>query len=233
MKSIRIYCKNDGMYHDVPKGATLEEVYESLGLDLGCCVTSCKVNNRVEGLHYTINDSRDLEYLTLASPSGLRTYTRSLFFVLYKAVRDLYPEAELRIGTPVSGGYFCRLTLPGGITPEVPERLRRRMAEIVASDLPFRRVTAHTTDAIEVFRRQGFTRKVLLLECIGDLYTHYYTLGETVDYFYSALLLRTGQLTVFDLVPFGEGLLLRVPDPEHPDRLRPMTEQHQMFAVFQ
>ena len=108
MKSIRIYCKNDGMYHDVPKGATLEEVYESLGLDLGCCVTSCKVNNRVEGLHYTINDSRDLEYLTLASPSGLRTYTRSLFFVLYKAVRDLYPEAELRIGTPVSGGYFCR-----------------------------------------------------------------------------------------------------------------------------
>ena len=233
MKSIRIYCKNDGMYHDVPKGATLEEVYESLGLDLGCCVTSCKVNNRVEGLHYTINDSRDLEYLTLASPSGLRTYTRSLFFVLYKAVRDLYPEAELRIGTPVSGGYFCRLSLPGGITPEVPERLRRRMAEIVASDLPFRRVTAHTTDAIEVFRRQGFTRKVLLLESIGDLYTHYYTLGETVDYFYSALLLRTGQLTVFDLVPFGEGLLLRVPDPEHPDRLRPMTEQHKMFSVFQ
>ncbi len=75
------------------------------------------------------------------------------------------------------------------------------MAEIVASDLPFRRVTAHTTDAIEVFRRQGFTRKVLLLESIGDLYTHYYTLGDTVDYFYSALLLRTGQLTVFDLVP--------------------------------
>ena len=107
------------------------------------------------------------------------------------------------------------------------------MAEIVASDLPFRRVTAHTTDAIEVFRRQGFTRKVLLLESIGDLYTHYYTLGETVDYFYSALLLRTGQLTVFDLVPFGEGLLLRVPDPEHPDRLRPMTEQHKMFSVFQ
>ncbi len=233
MKSIRIYCKNDGMYHDVPKGATLEEVYETLELNLPCCVTSCKVNNRVEGLHYTINDSRDLEYLTLASPSGLRTYTRSLFFVLYKAVRDLYPEAELRIGTPVSGGYFCRLSLPGGITPEVPERLRRRMAEIVASDLPFRRVTAHTTDAIEVFRRQGFTRKVLLLESIGDLYTHYYTLGETVDYFYSALLLRTGQLTVFDLVPFGEGLLLRVPDPEHPDRLRPMTEQHKMFSVFQ
>ena len=229
MKSIRIYCKNDGLYHDVPKGATLEEVYETLDLNLPCC----KVNNRVEGLHYTINDSRDLEYLTLASPSGLRTYTRSLFFVLYKAVRDLYPEAELRIGTPVAGGYFCRLALPGGITPEVPERLRRRMAEIVASDLPFRRVTAHTTDAIEVFRRQGFTRKVLLLESIGDLYTHYYTLGETVDYFYSALLLRTGQLTVYDLVPFGEGLLLRVPDPEQPDRLRPMTEQHKMFAVFQ
>lgn len=233
MKSIRIFCKNDGQYHDVPKGSTLDEVYELLGLQLPCCVTSCKVNNRVEGLHYTINDSRDLEFLTLASPSGLRTYTRSLFFVLYKAVHDIYPEAELRIGTPVAGGYFCRLVLPGGITPEVPDRLRRRMKEIVQSDMPFRRVTAHTTDAIEVFRRQGFTRKVLLLESIGDLYTHYYTLDGTVDYFYSALLLRTGQLTLFDLIPFGEGLLLRVPDPEHPERLRPMKDQHKMFDVFQ
>ena len=79
MKLIKIFCKNTGQYHEVPKGATLEEVYTSLGLQHPCCVTSCKVNNRVEGLHYTINDSRDLEFLTLTSLSGLRTYTRSLF----------------------------------------------------------------------------------------------------------------------------------------------------------
>ncbi|MCF0236366.1 MAG: nucleoside kinase, partial [Bacteroidaceae bacterium] len=76
MKTVTIYCVNTQSYHQVPKGITLEEVYHELGLELPYCVTSCKVNNRVEGLHYTINDARDLEFLNITSPSGLRTYTR-------------------------------------------------------------------------------------------------------------------------------------------------------------
>ena len=233
MKLIKIFCKNTGQYHEVPKGATLEEIYPLIGLQETCCITSCKVNNRVEGLHYTINDSRDLEFLNLTSLSGLRTYTRSLFFVLYKATRDLFPRSNLRIGTPVAGGYYCHLEVEGGVTPEIAAQLRQRMVEIVDANIPFRRVTAHTTEAIEVFRQQGLTRKVQLLESIGDLYTHYYILDDTVDYFYSALLLRTGQLSLFDLITYGEGLLIRVPDPKQPQQLRPMTEQQQMFDVFQ
>ncbi|RRD80815.1 nucleoside kinase [Alloprevotella sp. OH1205_COT-284] len=233
MKSIRIFCKNTNAYHDVPKGATLEDVYELLNLQIPHCVTSCKVNNRVEGLHYTLNDSRDIEYLNLTSPSGLRTYTRSLFFVLYKAVYDLYPGGEVRIGTPVSNGYYCRLDIEGGVTPEVVDRLREQMLNIVRADLPFRRVTAHTTEAIELFRSQGLTQKVKLLESIGDLYTHYYILDGTVNYFYGSLLLRTSQLRLFDVMSFGEGILLRVPDSENPDRLRPMKEQRKIFSIFQ
>lgn len=233
MKSIRIFCKNTNAYHDVPKGATLEDVYELLNLQIPHCVTSCKVNNRVEGLHYTLNDSRDIEYLNLTSPSGLRTYTRSLFFVLYKAVYDLYPGGEVRIGTPVSNGYYCRLDIEGGVTPEVVDRLREQMLNIVRADLPFRRVTAHTTEAIELFRSQGLTQKVKLLESIGDLYTHYYILDGTVNYFYGSLLLRTSLLRLFDVMSFGEGILLRVPDSENPDRLRPMKEQRKIFSIFQ
>lgn len=233
MKTIRIFCKNTNAYHDVPKGATLEEVYEFLDIRLPHCVTSCKVNNRVEGLHYTLNDSRDIEYLNLTTSTGLRTYTRSLFFVLYKAVYDLYPGTDIRIGTPVSNGYYCQFDVEGGVTQEMVTRLRERMEEIIKADLPFRRVTAHTTDAIEMFRSQGLMKKVKLLESIGDLYTHYYTLDGVVNYFYGSLLLRTGQLDLFDLMTYGEGLLLRVPDSENPTQLRPMKEQGKIFSVFQ
>ena len=233
MKTIRIFCKNTNDYHDVPKGATLEEVYAQLQLNLPYCVTSCKVNNRVEGLHYTINDSRDLEFLNITSPSGLRTYTRSLFFVLYKAVYETYPGSQVRIGTPVSNGYYCRLDIEGGVTDEVVNRLRDKMQEIVAADLRFRRMTVHTTEAIELFRSQGLTKKVKLLESIGDLYTHYYSLDGTLNYFYGSLLLRTGQLTLFDVMRYGDGLLLRVPDPQNPLQLRPMKEQSKIFGVFQ
>lgn len=233
MKTITAYCKNTEEWIEVPKGSTLEDVYLQLNLQLPYGATNCLVNNRSEGLHYTLNDSRDLEFQDVTTESGLRTYTRSLFFVLYKAVNDLYPGARLRIGTPVSNGYYCTLDIHGGVTDDVVNRLRTDMQQLIDRDLPFKRVTCHTTDAVELFRRQGLMPKVKLLESIGDLYTHYYTLDDTADFFYGSLLLRTSQLRVFDLIPYGEGLLLRIPDPKNPHLLRPMKQEAKMFDIMQ
>ena len=237
MTKIRIFCRNTQSWVEVPKGSTLEEVYAQLGLNLPYGTTNCLVNNRSEGLHYTLNDSRDVEFLDITDDSGLRTYTRSLFFVLYKAVNNHFPGARLRIGTPLSGGYFCSLDIEGGVTPQVVENLKAEMQRLIDADLAFHRVSCHTTDAIELFRQQGLTPKVKLLESIGDLYTHYYTLQENeetplCDFFYGSLLLRTGQLRLFDIIPFGDGLLLRVPDQKNPGQLRPMRRQGMMFDVF-
>jgi len=231
-KTITIRCKNTGKSHKIPMGFTLEEVYEMLEIQLPYGVTSAKVNNKVEGLHFMFFNDKDVEFLDVTSPSGLRTYTRSLFFVLYKAVRDLYPEARLRIDTPVSNGYYCQLDIPGGADSGVVDALRCRMQEIVDADLPFHRITCPTDEAIALFRRQGLEDKAKLLEGCGSLYTNYYTLDGTANYFYGSLLIRTSQLTLFDVVPYGDGLLLRLPDPRQPDRLRPMVDQPKMFDVF-
>lgn len=231
-KNITIRCKNTGREHRVPVGFNLEEFYEMLDLNLPYGATSAKVNNKVEGLHYMLFNDKDVEFLDITTSSGLRTYTRSLFFVLYKAVRDLYSGARLRIDTPVSNGYYCQLSLEGGVTPEVAERLRTRMQEIVDARLPFHRITCPTDEAISRFRADGLPDKVRLLESLGSLYTTYYTLDDTADYFYGSLLVNTSQLYLFDLMPYGEGLLLRLPDPNNPSELRPMVEQPKMFEVF-
>ena len=238
MKTIPVYCRNIDAWVDVPKGSTLEDVYNMIRLDMPYGPTNCLVNNRAEGLHYTLNDSRDIEFQDITTDSGLRTYTRSLFFVLYKAVNDHFPGARLRIGMPVSGGYYCTLDIDGGVTEEIVLSLRSYMQQLISANLRFRRVTCHTTDAIELFRRQGLMQKVKLLESIGDIYTHYYTLQTdedapvTADFFYGSLLVRTGQLHVFDLIPYGEGILLRIPDQKCPNLLRPMTRQGKMFDVY-
>ncbi|MDO4929874.1 MAG: nucleoside kinase [Bacteroidales bacterium] len=231
-KTITIRCKNTGRSHKVPIGFTLEEVYEMLEINLPLGVTSAKVNNKVEGLHFMFFSDKDVEFLDISSPSGMRTYTRSLFFVLYKAVRDLYPGARLRIDTPVSNGYYCQLEIEGGVTQEVIVALRKRMREIVADDLPFHRHTCPTDEAVARFRADGLEDKARLLEGYGALYTTYYTLDDTADYFYGSLLIKTSQLTLFDLVGYGDGLLLRLPDPKRPGELRPLTEQPKMFDVF-
>lgn len=233
MKNITIRCKNTGQSHKVPIGSTLEEVYELIGLQLPYGVTSAKVNNKVEGLHYMCFSDKDVEYLDITSPSGLRTYTRSLFFVLYKAVCDVYgKQTRIRIDTPVSNGYYCRPDIEGGVTPEVVEKLKQRMLTIVADDMSFHRFTCPTDQAVERFEREGFHSKALLLKGLGSLYTTYYTLGDTADYFYGSLLIRTSQITLFDLVPYGKGMLLRIPDSHDPTHLRPMPEQPKMFEVF-
>lgn len=234
-KNITIRCKNTGRNHRVPIGFTLEEVYEMLDLQMPHGATSAKVNNKVEGLHFMFFNDKDVEFLDITNPSGLRTYTRSLFFVLYKAVRDVYGAfARLRIDTPVSNGYYCQLELGNGepVNAETVARLKNRMEEIVKEDLPFHRITCPTEEAIRRFRQDGLESKARLLEGLGSLYTTYYTLGDTADYFYGSLLIQTSQLYLFDLISYGDGLLLRIPDPNNPDQLRPMVDQPKMFEVF-
>ena len=238
-KTINIRCKNTGKTHQVPIGSTLEEVYELLNIQMPYGATSAKVNNKVEGLHFMFFNDKDVEFLDITSPSGMRTYTRSLFFVLYKAVSDLYPEMRLKIGTPVSNGYYCEIEEADGAASQTADtleqrrdKIRARMQEIIDADMAFHRITCPTDEAIRLFRQKGLEDKAKLLEGIGSLYTHYYTLGDAIDYFYGSLLIRTSQITLFDIINYGEGLLLRVPDSNNPTQLKPMREQSKMFDVF-
>ena len=233
--NITIRCKNTGRSHKVPVGFNLEEVYEMLDLHMPYGPTSAKVNNKVEGLHFTFFNDKDVEFLDITSSSGLRTYTRSLFFVLYKAVRDTYGSAaRLRIDTPVSNGYYCRLRLPEGkaVDQEVVNKLKERIEQIIKADLPFHRITCPTEQAVTRFRQDGLESKAKLLEGLGKLYTTYYTLDDTADYFYGSLLIKTSQIYLFDLQLFADGLFLRIPDSNNPSELRPMIEQPKMFEVF-
>lgn len=230
--TIKIFCKNNGKSVEVPIGSSVTDVYNAMGMQMPLGVTCARVNNKSESLHHILFANSDVEFLDITHPSGMRTYTRSLFFVLYKAVEDIFPNAALRIDTPVSNGYYCRLFIGRDITGNDVERLRMRMKEIVDSDIPFKRIVCRTDDAVERFRRLGQESKAKLLKSAGTLYTTYYMLGETIDYYYGSLLLSTGQLKLFGMEKYHDGVLLRIPDPQRPNELQPVTKQEKMFEVF-
>ncbi len=211
------------------------DVYQASGLALPYGPVSARVNNKVEGLHYRIFYNKDVEFLDVTSSSGMRTYTRSLFFVLAAAVEALYgPDAELWIDASVSKGYFCKLHLPDGRTMEETdvEQIRARMQEMIAADLPFHRLQCPTEEAVKRFSTKGLRTKALLLESSGRLYTPYYTLGTSANYFYGSLLTSTGGLRVFDLMPYEEGMLLRVPSRREPWRVEDLVDQPKMFDIM-
>ena len=125
---------------------------------------SAKVNNKVEGLHYRVYHNKDVEFLDLHSPSGIRTYTRSLFLVLCKAVHDLYTGSKVVIDIPVSNGYYCNLQLGHEITAEDVDRIRIRMQEIIDAKIPIQRYETTTEEAIKMFSDLGDMQKAKLLK---------------------------------------------------------------------
>ena len=180
---------------------------------------AARVNNKVQGMNYRFYNNKDVEFLSLSSPSGMRTYTRTLFFLLAKAVEDTYPGAQLLIGGSVCRGYYCQLRMDRPVEDEDILRIKRRMQEIIDADMPIHRIQCPIEEAIEMFEKRGMKSKVQLLESQDDLYTYYYKLGDTVDYFYSCLLTRTSQIHLFDLIKFYDGMLLRAPSQKDPSQL--------------
>ena len=191
------------------------------------------VNNKVQGMNYRFYNSKDVQFMDITSTHGMRTYTLTLFLVLAKAVEDLYPGGQLIISAPVSRGYYCELRIGREVTEKDAADLYRRMQEIVRSNERIHRVQCPIEEAIEMFRKRGMESKAKLLESQRNLYTYYYSLGDTIDYFYSCLLTRTGLLHLFGLEKFYSGLLLRVPSIKDPTRLEDMVPQEKMHNVIQ
>ena len=229
---IQIRCKNNKKTQKVAIGSTLFDIFSAFGLNMTYGPVSCKVNNKVEGLHYRVYNNKDVEFLDMTSASGSRAYTRTLFFVLCKAVQDLYPNTNVVIDIPVSKGFYVDMQLGCKITDEIVEKVRTRMQQIIDAKMPIRRFMVPTEDAIALFEEKGDLEKVKLLKTSGSIYTTYYKIGEYVDFYYGTLLTNTSQLYLFGLEKYYDGMLLRIPSLENPGVLGEMTPQDKMFDIF-
>lgn len=219
----------------MPFGTSLRELYDLCGLEMNHGPMCALVNNKVQGMNYRFYNAKDVDFQDITTTHGMRTYTLTLFMVLAKAVEDLYPGGQLIIGAPVSRGYFCELRIGREVTEEDAKAIQHRMKEIVEADMKIHRVQSPIEDAIALFRSRGMESKAKLLEGQRNLYTYYYQLGDTVDYFYSCLLTRTGQLHLFEIMKFYEGLLLRIPsrtDAEHLEEFVPQEKMHNVIQEY-
>jgi len=233
---LQIRCKNNNITKSFPEGTSLIDVYQEYAeeLQFPYPVVSAKVNNTSQGLKFRLYQNRDVEFLDARDGSGHRVYVRSLCFVLYKATCDVFPGSKLFIEHPLSRGYYCNFKKKAGepLTEEDVEAIKLRMQEIIDLDMPFRRNEATTEEAIRVFAERGFADKVKLLESSGQIYSDYYTLGDTVDYYYGPLVPSAGYLQVFGLEHYGDGMLLRVPDKNDPTRLDPYIDMPKTFDML-
>ncbi|EFB32086.1 phosphoribulokinase/uridine kinase family protein [Segatella oris F0302] len=231
-QAVQIRCKNNKKTEKVAIGSTLSDIFSQFNLPMPYGPICAKVNNKVEGMHYRVYHSKDVEFLDMHSPSASRNYTRTLFFVLCKAVHDLYPKSYVIIDIPVSNGYYVNLQLGHPVEQTDVDRICRRMQEIIDAHMPVKRFEVPAEQAIKMFRDRGDEAKAKLLESAGKLYTTYYEIDDYVDFYYGSLLTNTRSLYLFGLDKYYDGLLLRIPSIENPGVLPEIIRQDKMFEIF-
>lgn len=230
---LQIYCKNNNSTREFPEGSSLLDIYNGFNLAMPYGPVSAKVNNKVESLDFRVYYNKDIEFLDITSSSGMRTYVRSLFFILVKAVEELYPQGSISLEHPISKGYFCKLHIDRTIGLDDVQRIKQKMQEIIAADIPYTRTESHTEEVVRLFEKREMMDKARLLDTYGQLYSYYYQLGDTVDCYYSSLVPSTGYIRLFDIVKYYDGLLLRIPSRENPTKLEEVVKQEKMLEVFQ
>ena len=231
-ETITIYCKNNNTYKDVPIGSSLLDIYTAVGAPLRYRPMNAQVNNKTESLNFRCWQPKDIEFIDYTQLSGLRTYVRSLCHIFSKAVYDIWPTATLNLEHPVSKGYYCVIHNGKNIDLETIERIKKRMWELIDADLPFLHKSVRTVDAAVLFRERGMNDKARLIETAGMPYTSYYELDGYINFFYGCLTPSTGYIQMFDLEPYMDGVLLRIPKQTEPLELQPVINQDKMFEAY-
>lgn len=242
--TITVYCKNTHSYHEVPRGISLIELRDMLNIRLQYPIIAAHVNYKEENLDFLLYKPKDVEFLDASSASGMRCYVRTLSMVLACAINELYPRADLRIEHPISKGYYCTLqwrkpkdgelasdTVNPKLTPEMIESIKRRMLQIIKEDRKILEEEKRTKDVIQMFstRMDG---ESTIFETLGNPYCRYFRMGDFIDYYTNTLMPSSGYINVFDLEPYFDGMLLRIPNRTNPTVLEDKIPQDKMFSIF-
>ena len=234
--TITIYCKNTKQYYDVPRGISLIELKERIGISLPYPVVAAHVNYKAENLDFLLYKPKDVEFLDASTPSGIRCYTRTLNMILACAIHELYPQADLRVEHPISKGYYCTLQWKKDheqtLTADMISAIKERMHQIIREDRKIVEEEKQTKEVIKMFGSRADGESTIF-ETLGNPYCRYFRMGDYIDYYTSILMPSSGYVTVFDLEPYYDGMLLRVPSMKNPIELEESVPMGKMFDVFQ
>jgi uridine kinase len=232
--TIAISCVNSGATKYVSKGTSLNEVINEFGVKMKYPILGALVNNVMEELTFLVFHPVSIQFIDITHPDGMRMYVRGLSFVLYKAVHELFPDAHLRIDHSISKGIYCKVTAPGyELNEQDVAGIKQRMQEIIDADLPFIRMEEETEEVIRKFEAHGLTDKISLLKHRGRNFSSYYKLDGHIDAFYGYVVPSTGNLKVFDLNKYFNGILLQIPQANNPAKVEKLVVQNKLFEIFQ
>lgn len=230
------YCVTVGKEkRSYEEGTSYQAIARDFQKDYPHDIVLAFVDGRLQELHKTLQADCAVEFETTGGSAGHKTYKRSMSLLLVKAIYDVAPReaiGKVRIHYSVSKGYYC--TIEGDVTPDQAflERVEARMRQMVEEDLPIRKRSVHTDEAIQMFHKHGMYDKERLFEYRRVSKVNIYSLNEFEDYYYGYMVPSAGYLKYFKLYPYDEGFVLQMPEMSEPEVVPPFEPQNKLFQVL-
>lgn len=231
-KQIAITCVNDGLKYYFDTGTDLFQVVEKIKPNLKFPIVGALVNNELQEMNYELFRAKHIRFVDITDTVGMRMYVRSLCFITIRAFYKHFPNATFKIAHGVSHGLYCDIACGRKLTDEDVAKIKNTMLEIIKQNIPFHREEMPNDEALAVYTNDKQFDKVKLFNDRKLMYTSVYYLEDTIDYFYGYLVPSTGYITLFDLIKFENGMLLRLPNPSNPKKLDDLVIETKMFGVF-
>lgn len=213
----------------VPFGTPITALLVGTGKDAPLAAI---MNGETVGLAKRITEPATITPLYLSDRSGYAVYARSAAFLLVLAVRQLWPDATLEIQHAINNEIAATITNEHTVTDDDVRRVRDMMRDLAARDLPIARVKVKRDEAIRIFEASGMTDKLEVMRHTNRTYLTLYRCLDLNDYLYGALVPSTGYLHTFDLVRFGDGALLLLPEKRPPYAKTTVMAIPKLRAVF-
>ncbi len=240
----------DGRLVDARDGQSLLDLVRQLGLDtqsLKGKPLAAKIAGEVFTLNYIPKREKDgtadrpsirramaasggeVRLLRYCDPAGRECYVRTAHFVIFLAIRQLWPKARGKITCTLGSSVFVEVLN----APEFDAgQLKARVAELVAQDIPLVRRRVPLNGAIERYTRDGQMDKARLLRWRGQDYFDEYYYGDFADYYYGEMMPSTGYLTGWDILAADGGFLFVYPDEDDPGCCAKVPAMPNFFSVF-
>lgn len=195
-------------------------------------IVAAKVNNHFRGLNFELRNDCKVEFLDLSTEEGIRTYTRSLSFILIKAAREIFPNCQVTIEHSLGKGIYGELHYSNVCCEKDIQIIQQRMKEIIEADIPLTKQSVPREDAIEIFQREKQLDKVKLLRHMNRDMVSIYGCGDSYNYFYGHLVPSTGYLKKFELLFYSPGFILKFPQKEEPTTIPSCVERKKLFKIY-
>ena len=240
----------DGRQIQAMPGASLLELVKQLGLDapeLSRRPLAAKIAGEVFTLNYIPVRQRDgdterssirramaasngeVRLLRYGDEAGKECYLRTAWFVIFLAIRQLWPKASAKTSCTLGSSLYIEVT---GVPDFSPERLKEHIAQLVAQDIPLIRRRVPLTEAMERYDADAQPDKTRLLSWRQADYFDEYCYGDFSDYYYGEMMPSTGFLTVWDVIPAENGFIFVYPDDQNPEKMADVPSMPNFFSVF-